>query len=905
MPASTNTRHETPTHSPGARDDDMVAFGRYQLFPHLRLLLKDGVRLDVGERALDVLAQLLGTPGQLVSKDALLSRIWPRGVIEENSLQAQVSSLRRVLGEDRDLIATEFGRGYRFTGSVRSHRAATASIGEHQARVDLPRPRSPLIGRIDELLELNRLLATQTLCTLIGPAGIGKTRLAIEAASESSAGFPDGVYFVDLSQVGSAASVSPAISSALAGLVGTDTRSASHPERALLVVDNCEHLASACAAVIERLLQCDSRLTVLLTSQARLGLDGEQAYRLRPLALPPHSISAQDARDYSAVELFVRRIISADYHFALTENNVGQVTALCRALDGVPLALEIAAARVPSLGLAAVTEDLARSAGLLTAQKHRSAGRHRTLGDALTWSYRLLDPVEQTVFQELAIFPGDFTLTAAEDIVCAKPEGSPRLVDVLSSLVEKSLITLQTGTQPVRYRYLAMLRAYALEQLADRAAAMAEKHARHVEQLVAQARRDWMSLPTTQWRRQYEHHIDDIRSALAWSFADDRRRDRGLRILADSAPFWIQLSLHDECRQRITNVLEEAPVPSIGANREMMLQAALATSLTWSRGPVPANGQAWTRAADLALQLDDIETQLQAHYGLWLFHLRSGRYARALEHGENMAAVALEHRDHAALLTARRLTGTARHFLGNHTEALAEIESMLDGYARDERHGSHFRFGLDQRVAGWAFLARILWLTGNTTKARRAGQIAIDEAMALDHACTLCCALAEGSCTLAALSGDVEEVARVSKQLNQLAGNHGLAFWGLYGSAFALWAQVFQDPHAVSALELRSALETLQACGFDPAYSVFLCDYANAMIEQGDTQEAARLIDTRLAADAAAGQLWNAAELLRIKSLTFADKPRPRAQKSAILRRALALARAQNAKAWESRLASD
>jgi hypothetical protein len=464
---------------------------------------------------------------------------------------------------------------------------------------------------------------------------------------------------------------------------------------------------------------------------------------------------------------------------------------------------------------------------------------------------------------------------------------------------------LQAGTQPIRYRYLTMLRAYALEQLAKRTAAMTDKHARFVEQLVSQAQRDWMSLPTTLWRRQYEHHIDDIRAALDWSFLDSQRYAVGLRILANSAPFWIQLSLHDECRQRIADVLKETKFPPIEEHQEMMIQAALATSLTWSRGPVAANGQAWTRASGLALRLDDTETQLQAEYGLWLYCLRSGCYAQALRHGKGMADLALKHRDQAALLTARRLIGTSHHFLGNHTEALIEIQSMLDSYTRDERHGSHFRFGIDQRVAGWAFLARILWLMGNTTKARRAAQVAIDEAMALDHACTLCCALAEGGCTVAALSGDAEAVKRMSQQLNQVAGNHGLDFWGLYGSAFSLWAKVFQDPNAVSFVELRSTLETLQAHGFDPAYSVFLADFANAMLEQGRTREAASLIDSRLAGDAI-GQLWNAPELMRIKSRTLSEKKSSRqAPRSLILQQALTLARAQGAKAWELRLTDE
>lgn len=902
MPNGTKTCPQRTSKPPHSRDDDIVAFGRYQLFPRLRFLLRDGVRLELGDRALDVLVQLVGAAGQVVSKDALLSRIWSKEVVEENSLQAQISSLRKILGDDRDLIATEFGRGYRFTGAVQSHRAVTSSIGIRQVRSGLPRPRSPLIGRTEELLELNRLLTTQRLLTLVGPAGVGKTRLAIEVASESIPFFPDGIYFADLSQIGSAASVSPAISSALAGLAGAMTQLAPHPPRALLVMDNCEHVASACAVVLAQLLEADTGLSVLLTSQTPLGLDGEQVYRIHPLAVPPHSISAEHAKDYSAIELFVRRVISADYHFQLTENNVEQVTTLCRALDGVPLALEIAAARVPSLGLAAVTEDLALSAGLLAAQKHQTSGRHRTLGDAMRWSYQLLNSVEQHVFQELAIFPGDFTLTAAEQVLSAELGESHRLVDVVYGLVEKSLVTLQAGTQPLRYRYLSMLRAYALDQLGDRTPTLAEKHAHFVDQLVSQAQQDWMSLPTTQWRRQYEHHIDDIRSALAWAFRGNQHRTMGLRILANSAPFWIQLSLHDECRQRITDALEGAELPSVEEHQEMLIQAALATSLTWSRGPIPANGQAWSRASNLASQLGDKEMQLQAEYGLWLFDLRSGRYSQALRHGKNMAALALKHRDQAALLTARRLIGTSQHFLGNHAEALIEIESMLDSYARDERHGSHFRFGLDQRAAGWAFLSRILLLMGNETKARRAAQIAIDEAMALDHACTLCCALVEGSCTVAALAGDVEEVARVSQQLNQVAANHGLDFWGLYGSAFSLWARLFQKPDEISFLELRSALETLQAHGFDPAYSVFLSDFANAMIEQGHSREAAKLINARLTGDAAKGQLWNVPELMRIKARALqnnASRPEPT---SDILQQALTLARTQRAKAWEIRL---
>lgn len=899
-----NGTHPAPqkhSRSAQARDDDMLAFGRYQLFPGLRLLLRDGVRLEVGERALDVLIYLVEAAGKVVSKDSLLSQIWSKDVVEENSLQAQISSLRKTLGDDRDLISTEFGRGYRFTGAVQPHQAASPIIA-HQTRSKLPRPRSPLIGRIEELLELNRLLASQCLITLAGPAGVGKTRLAIELASEASPLFPDGVYFADLSQLGSPASVLPSISSALAGLVGTDTQAASHPNRALLLIDNCEHVASACAHVIEQLLEADPKLSILLTSQTPLGLEGEQVFRITPLCVPAHPIKLENARAYSAIELFVRRVIAADYHFKLTEDNLDQITALCRALDGVPLALEIAAARVPSLGLAAVAEDLAISSGLLAARKTPSSGRHQTLGEAMQWSYHLLNSREQNAFQELAIFPGDFTLSAAEQIVSARPKDSTRLPDIIYGLVEKSLLTLQAGTQTIRYRYLSMLRAYALEQLGDRQTVLADRHAHFTAQLASQAQHDWMSLPTPQWRQQYEHHIDDIRTALDWAFRNNQHRSLGLHILANSAPFWIQLSLHDEGRQRITDALKQSTGSSLEEQQEMMIQAALATSLTWSRGPTPENGQAWTRAGELALQLGDREMQLQAEYGLWLFHLRSGRYTQALEHGQNMADLALQFSDRAAFLTARRLIGTSYHFLGRHAEALFEIEAMLDAYVRDERHGSHFRFGLDQRVAGWAFLSRILWVMGNTNKARHAAQLAIEEAIPLDHACTLCCALAEGSCTVAALSGDSQEVTRMSQELNHLAGQHGLEFWARYGSAFTLWAKVAENPAEVPFQTLQSALTQLQEHGFDTAYSVFLSDFAHAMIEQGHSPEAVALIKARLADETAEEQLWNAPELLRIQAQAMMHLPSEQPYVSATLQKALSLARSQQAKAWKVRL---
>jgi predicted ATPase/DNA-binding winged helix-turn-helix (wHTH) protein len=913
--------------SPHIRDDDIVAFGRYQLLPSLRLLLRDGIRIDVGERAVEVLSVLVASPGEVVSKDALLSRVWPQEVVEENNLQAQISALRKALGTDRQLIATEFSRGYRFTGTVhahQSHQAHTAQLegvvshSLHSAPCGLPRPRSPLVGRTEEMRALQRILATRSLCTLTGPAGIGKTRLAIEAASAASACFADGIYFFDLSQTQSADAVAPGFAAALAGRYANSMPAAPDAARALLVVDNCEQLAAACARELEQLLQNDPLLSVLLTSQTPLGMDDEQVYRLGPLALPAAGVDAAEAARCSAVELFVRRVKSADYGFELAPDNVREVVELCRALDGIPLALEIAAARVPSLGLDTVTQDLSRASGLLEARQRGNSERHQSLGHALRWSYLLLQLAEQQVFQELAVFPGDFDGAAAEAVLSPEARRAGRTLDTIASLVDKSLLAPQAGTQPLRYRYLSMLRAYALEQLGERIEAVAERYVGFVAQRVAQAKHDWMSLSTSQWRRQYVHHIDDIRAALDRSLQQQRDHPLGLRILADAAPFWIQLSLHDECRQRMSAALAAPQAPAFAPQQTMVLHAALGTALTWSRGPGPENGLAWTRASDLATELGDREMQLQSAYGLWLHHTRGGRYVQSLHHARHMEELAEEADDPAASLTARRLIGTCQHFLGDQQLALPALEAMLERYVRDDHRGSPFRFGLDQRVVGWAFMSRTLWLTGQPAQARRAAQLAVEEAMELDHACSLCCALIEGSCSVAALSGDVDQVLRLVPQIEQVAAEHGLEFWRLYASAFGLWARMMQTPQTVSPQRLSAALAQFQRNGVDPGYSVLFALLAQALLQCGAAQEANALLTDRLDRLGPALQLWSAPELLRLQCLArveaagnaashaSANAPSDMAANAAgtpaRLTTALVLARRQGASAWEARI---
>lgn len=895
MPADNPEYPLNRPHPSAERDDDMLAFGQYQLLPKLGVLMKEGIRLPLGERAIAVLIELVDVAGSVLSKEQLLARVWPQEIVEENNLQAQISSLRKALGDDRHLINTVFGRGYCFTATVKRLQASPPTLTKPAPSSGLPRPRSALIGRELALNELKNLLSHHKICTITGPAGIGKTRLLVEVAHALGSQFPDGIYFADLSGLSSSVDPSATLTTALAGLPRS-----THQKPALLVVDNCEHLVTACAQALEHLLQSESHLSLLLTSQSPLGLEGERLYRLGPLALPLTEVSVSQAQHYSAIALLVQRAQAADHQFQLTADNLKSVAALCRLLDAVPLALEIAAGRIATLGLEAVLADLTKCAGMLESGRRGGTARHRTLGDALHWSYQLLTATEQQVFQELAIFAGEFDLSAAERLLSPVCEG--RVIDIIGSLVDKSLLVFQSGSQPPRYRYLTIIKAYAWQLLAERRVLIGRRHAAFVGERITQAKVDWMSVATSQWLRRHGYLIDDLRSAIEGCFGAYQNRALGRYILANSTPFWIQFSLHEECRKLIAHALQDVGSEPVAPKEEMLMQAGLGSALAWARGPITENGQAWVRASDLAKQLADREIQMQAEYGLWLYHLRHGDYLNALHNGQNMLQLAQATGDQSALLTAKRLMGTAQHFCGQQSAALTEINAFLDCDIRDDRQSTYFRFGLDQRVAGWSFLVRVLWLTGDINQAWQAAQLGVDEALALDHACSLCAALIEGSCTLAALTGDIEQVVLLAQQIEQLASEHGLGLWQLYSSAFAFWARLQLNPSSVRPQEIHAMLNTLESNGFDPAYSLFLSDFALALAEKGQPQVAERLIQSRLALLPPEHSMWNAPELLRVQAIIHHIHQPDAVLLDNALHAAQLLAKEQNAEGWRLRI---
>ena len=546
-----------------ARGANCLEFGRFRLLIRQRELRSGDKPIALGSRAFDVLLVLLEAHGDLVTKEELLARAWPGIVVEESNIQVQISALRKALGKDRNLIVTVPLRGYRFTGEVRelSETDSARSAAEVPSPpTNLPAAMSDFIGREAELATVHELLQHNRLVTLVGTGGIGKTRLALEAAREALEEFPDGVWLAELAPLTDPELVASGMHAALGLQSGTGRwtgerlAAALRERKLLLVLDNCEHLISAAAREAETLLAAAPQLRILATSQEPLGIEGECTLRLRPLEFPAEHIAGlASTQRHGAVRLFVARAQAADPQFELNERNAATVAMICRRLDGIPLAIELAAARSAALGIDGLAQRLDLRFHVLTGGRRTALPRHQTLRATLDWSHRLLAEPDRTVLRRLAVFAGSFTLEAAGQVVADAALPEWEVVSRIAELVDKSLVVADSSGAQRRYRLLETTHAYAMEKLADSGefGPLARLHARYFRDLLQNAHLVWERTPSVEWLEKVGPEIDNVRVALDWAFGADGDAQIGVELAACSYLQWYLLSLMPEGRSRL------------------------------------------------------------------------------------------------------------------------------------------------------------------------------------------------------------------------------------------------------------------------------------------------------------------------------------------------------------------
>ena len=449
-----------------------------------RQVLIEGMPAKIGARAFDVLLALVERCDRVVPKHELMDLVWPRLVVEENNLLVQMVALRKLLGPRA--IATIPGRGYRFVLPIDAVNGGgpTEPLAPSATTPGNLSASPPLFGRAQDLDAVDALLREHAVVTIVGPGGIGKTRLALAAAASTRLELRDGRWWVELAPINDGTQVP----SSIAGALEMQLPPGRPPEEALaialagrtllLVLDSCEHLAEDVAALVDLLRARAPSVHLLVTSQESLKCRDEQVYRLGTLAVPA-SAQLEDAAQFGAVALFVERAHAADSRFRLASDNVAVVVDICRRLDGIPLAIELAAARVPLLGVHGLHARLNQMFNVLSGGARMRLQRHQTLRAALDWSYGLLSADEQTVFRRLGVFAGGFTLELAQRIASDEHIDQWLVLDLLGHLVDKSLVIADGAAEP-RYNLLETTRAFALEQLAatGESEAMLRRHAR-------------------------------------------------------------------------------------------------------------------------------------------------------------------------------------------------------------------------------------------------------------------------------------------------------------------------------------------------------------------------------------------------------------------------------------------
>jgi predicted ATPase/DNA-binding winged helix-turn-helix (wHTH) protein len=891
----------------------VLSFGPFSLIPNERLLTRDGVAVPLGGRTLDTLIALVSLPNEVVSKRDLMARVWPDVTVEEGSLRFHVAELRKALGDGKGgarYITTLAGRGYCFIAPI--SRLTQPEDGPTPAssfpRVNLPNRLARMLGRADVVFELSAHLLASRFVTIIGPGGVGKTTIAVAVAHDLLEAFAEEVLFVDLGALSDPRLVSTSLSLMLGLPVQSDDPTPSiiahlRDKRMLLILDNCEHLIEAVASLMTNVFMAAPRVHFLATSREALRVEGEQVYKLTPLALPPDDpdLNADTVLAYPAIQLFLERATASGARIELSDFNAVLIARICQKLDGVALAIELAAGRVEAYGLEQTAALLDQRLSLLWQGQRMAPARQRTLYATLDWSYDLLSEVERIVLRRLAVFVGNFTIEAAVDVVTDTSVDRAMLFGAMDSLVAKSMVATRPIGATMRYRLLDITRAYLLE-IGACDAALAVRHALYYRRWLEQTGSEWPTLSNAAERAPHFASLHNVRAALEWCFGTKGNIEIGIGLVAAAAPVFLAMSLLIECHRWSERAILAIDDVTSGGPEEMHIQAALGLSLMFTLGNSEAAGVALDRSLAIAEERKDAFNQLQLLGRVHIFHERMGQFETALRYAKRGSVVSGVLGDPSAIAVAQSLLGVSLHLLGDHDGARTQLEAAINC---PDRQRTTTVYGFDHHNRACITLARTLWLQGHPATATDLARRTVDEASQMDHPVTLCIALI-WAVSIFLWSGDLESAEENIDRFIAHAQARSMEPYLSVGRGVK-GELAIRRGDAKSGLEsLRQCLKELHAARYELLTTTFNISLIQGLLGVGRSDECMALIDGTIGLVEANGDRVFMPELLRMKGNALLSLPRPSLEAAErCFRDSLECSGRQGALAWELRTAVD
>lgn len=903
-----------PTGPDEARDG--LSFGPFQLLVRGRLLTRDGNPVEIGARALDLLIALISSPYEVVSKADLIARVWPDVIVEEGSLRFHMNGLRKALGDGKDgarYIATLPGRGYCFVAPVSGPDPPSEAPSPHFRHANLPCRLNSMVGRDEDVQRLSTHLKTHRIVTIVGAGGVGKTTLAMAVGHELREVFGGAVLFVDFGMLSDPDLAAPAVASMLELPVGSGDARAGlmaylRDRHVLLILDTCEHLIDSVAMLAAAIVEGAPRVHILATSRESLRIDGEQVYKLSTLECPPADpdLAAATLLSFPAARLFVERAVASGASLELRDSDARIVAGICRKLDGVALAIELAARRVESCGLPQTAELLDQHLALEWPGLRTAPPRQKTLQATLDWSFSLLSEPERIVLRRLAIFVGYFALDAALEVV-----GSPELdrsivFGAIESLVGKSMVAPVPVGATMRYRLLDTTRAYALDSAAgdSSGADLAERHASYYVHWLKEFGPDWPTLSTGTERAPHFVALNNVRAALEYCFGAGGNVGVGIELAAAAAPIFLATGLMSECHRWSECAIRALDDTARGSLNEMYLQAALGISSMYKYGGRDEALAALSRSYDIAEEQGNALGRLRILGELYMLHLRVGEFRTTLEYAKMCSAITATSENSSTVALGHFLLGTSLHFLGDLRAAQIELEAPPGSRPRSRRTSANY-LGYEEKSLFAGILARNYWMLGYPDRAAECARRNIADAAERDHSLTLCIALL-GASSVALWRGDLPRAEAQIERLISRAESHSLAPYVLAGRGFEGVAAVLRGDTKGGVESLRNCLEMLHAATYEVSTTPLAIALAEGLSALGRFDEAIALIDARIGQIEARGDHCYMPEALRVRAnVLLAMQPLRADEAEESFARSLETSRRQGARGWELRAATD